>query len=141
MEIIMVSGISDSSYSVLYSAQTSSSSSELTEDEESTLDEILANYDSSDMSEDDFKSLMEDIKESGITMSKDLMSYMEKSGFEAPEAPPEMPEEDSEESSKIQELLEQLQNGEISQEDFDSIVQDMQKAGESTSGNLVDAKV
>ena len=137
----MVSGISDSSYSVLYSAQTSSSSSELTEDEESTLDEILANYDSSDMSEDDFKSLMEDIKESGITMSKDLMSYMEKSGFEAPEAPPEMPEEDSEESSKIQELLEQLQNGEISQEDFDSIVQDMQKAGESTSGNLVDAKV
>lgn len=58
-------------------------SSKLTDEQAEGLTEILENYDSSDLSDDDAKDLVDQIKELGITAGSDLTSALSDVGIDA----------------------------------------------------------
>jgi hypothetical protein len=135
----MVEGISGSSYQ--YQSYSSVSKS-LTDDQKETLQSILSNYDVENMSEDEKKTMFDELKESGIGMTDEVKDILDEAGFvppEKPEGPP--PEEESTEKSQlIQDLLEKVESGEISQEEISSLIQDLQESGQTTTGVFLDQK-
>ena len=84
----MISGVSSLSSS-LYTSSTSSGSS-LTDDQKEKLNSILANYDSSNMTQDSTQSLLDALKSSGIQPSQAVQSYIASKGFniQPPQGPP-----------------------------------------------------
>jgi Ca2+-binding EF-hand superfamily protein len=85
----MISGISSLSSS-LYTSSNSSSSTSLTDDQKTELNSILANYDSSDMTQSSTQSLLDTLKSSGIQPSQAVQSYIASKGFniQPPQGPP-----------------------------------------------------
>jgi hypothetical protein len=140
-----ISGISTSS-TWSYTGSTSSASSTLTDEQKTTLESILANYDLENMEGDDIDSLMEEIKDSGIEMNEETEEILAEAGLEKPDdmpPPGDMPppdevdstteteeadatdvaatsstEEDEEIDEDLLDLIEQYQNGSITEEEF-----------------------
>jgi len=137
----MVEGISSAS-SYQYQSYSSVSNS-LTDDQKETLQSIISNYDLEDMSEDDKKSMLDEIKESGIGFSDEVKSILDDAGFtppEKPQGPPPTDESSSSNSKLIQDLLDKVDSGEISQDEISSLIQTLQDSGESTTGVFLDQK-
>ena len=95
----------------------------LTEEQKNTLNEILAQYDSEDLSEEDAQTIVEAFKEAGIQPGEELKSLLEDAGFDAEELanlagiqpgeqsrPPPPPEYQNNNNSVNQESLQQLQS-------------------------------
>ena len=142
-----------SSYNVYNVASTQSESmfrkTSLTSDQKDTLKDILSNYDSSKMTEDDQKSLFESMKSAGIPMSDETASIMEAEGFTAPEKPqgppPPQPPQGGDQSSQISSiddetkdtllgLIDQYLSGEIDEDGLKEAVNLLDL--EDTVGNL-----
>lgn len=141
-----ISGISTSSTWSYTDSTTTSSSSSLTDDQKTTLESILANYDLENMEGDDIDSLMEEIKDSGIEMNEETEEILADAGLEKPDdmpPPGDMPppdevdstteteeadatdattasstEEEEEIDEDLLDLIEQYQNGSITEEEF-----------------------
>ena len=62
-----------------------STSQPLTDEQKETVNSILSNYDSSNMTKQNVESLKAEFKEAGIKPSEDLKGIMEEAGFEVPE--------------------------------------------------------
>jgi hypothetical protein len=140
----MVSGIgSVSSYQ--YQSQTSASSS-LTDEQKETLAEILANYDADSITEEETKSMMDEIKEAGITPSKEFGEIMNSAGFKPPEKPEGPPPKEAVSSSQelpeyLQDFITKEESGSVSQSDIDSLISSLQSSGKMAQGTFVDQKV
>jgi hypothetical protein len=155
----MVSGISSTSSSQ-YTSSTSSSST-LTDDQKKTLDDILSNYDSSNLTADSTKSLMDSLKSSGIKPSKAVQDYMSSKGFDikAPQGPPpsdslsglsstSLSSSSSSSSSGtnstsslpsyLQDFITKEEAGTVTQDDINSLISSLQNSGQNTTGVLVD---
>lgn len=139
----MVSGVS-SVNTYQYQPQTKSNVS-LTDDEKTAVKDLVSKYDPSSMSKSDFTTMMDEIKELGITPSEDIKEILDETGFEKPEGmgrpsgPPkgaktEMP-------AFLSDLFQQQEDGSISQEDFDVIIQNLQNSFEQINGNFIDESV
>ncbi len=121
---MQVSSVSSSS------AWYSSKSAKLTDEEKSALQEILSRYDAENLSEEDEKALMEELKDSGIKPTAEVKKLIADAGFELPESPakPEgmgnpmemlfAEDEETSSTSDLSSLLEQYKNGEISEEEL-----------------------
>jgi|WetSurMetagenome_2_1015567.scaffolds.fasta_scaffold688744_1 hypothetical protein len=140
----MVSSISSSSTQALFQAQTSTSS-KLTDDQKSALEEILAKYDVEEMTDDEKKSMMDEMKSTGIPMTSDTKEIMDAAGFTPPEKPQGPPPEESTSTEEeipeyLKDFIEKQQAGEVTQEDIDTLVEKLQASGETVPGALIDTK-
>ena len=98
----------------------------MTDDQKTTLAEILEKYDAENITEDEKKSMMDEIKEAGITPSKESKEIIETAGFElgkppegkGPQGPPPegMMQKMKEMNPEIADLFEQFKNGDIDED-------------------------
>lgn len=147
----MVGSVSSTS-SVLssYSTQSSSSSSSLTEEQKTTLEEILAKYDPDSMDEESTQAMMDEIKAAGITPSEEFGEIMNAAGFEPPEKPEgPPPEEETSTTSETSEteipqcvldFLEKQESGTVTEDDVNTLVQTLLSTDQSTTGTIIDQK-
>ena len=133
----MVSGIS-SSNSMQRPMQ---SSQTLTDDQKTTVNDIISNYDSSNMTKADFDSLMVEFQDAGIPPSEEIGSLLDAAGFEKHEGkPPEGVKggQRPEPPEFITELMDKLENGEITEEEVQSFLQNLQNESNQSSGLIMD---
>jgi Ca2+-binding EF-hand superfamily protein len=98
----------------------------LTDEQKESLQEIISQYDPENMTAEDHAALREALRTAGIPPTRETFQIMEEAGFERPEGPPPAggpkppatAQGDEEEENYFLELLEQLQNGEITEEEF-----------------------
>lgn len=139
----MVSGISGISSTQYYQEV----NSKLTDDQKSQLEEIISKYDPNNMTQEAAKSMMDEIKNAGITPSKDLRDIMDAAGFKPPEKPQGPPPDVNASETKqqlpqyLQDFIEKEQSGGVTQDDINSLIQSLQSSGQSTQGSIVDQKV
>lgn len=138
----MISGVGSSS-SIQHQPQMRQDTA-LTDDQKTTLNEIISKYDLSNMTKEDMKAMMEEIKVAEIPPGKDMKEIMDAAGFEPPKKPDgEMPppQKDSNEIPDFMlDFMEKEQSGELTQEDIVSLLQDLQSRGFDTTGAIVDEK-
>jgi hypothetical protein len=122
-------------------------SSKLTDDQKSQLEEIISNYDPENMTQEDMKSMMDEIRDAGITPSKDLRDIMDAAGFKPPEKPQGPPPDDSTSETKQQlpdyllDFIQKQESGSVTQDDINSLIKDLTSSGLSSQGSIVDQKV
>jgi hypothetical protein len=118
----------------------------LTDEQKTQLEEILAKYDPENMTEDDQKALMEELKDAKIPMGKDTGEILEKAGFERPSGPPPPPpgpppqESDTSNalSTSFVKLMDQFQSGDISEENFLEQLNTLKEQILNGTGNVID---
>jgi len=149
-----ISGIGSSSSMYPMMNETS-----LTDEQQSTLNEILSQYDPENLTDEDAKSMMDAIRDAGIRPSREVGQTLEAAGFDMeqlkPPAPPEgsgmggpggpppsgaegSSETEDETSQLISQLLEQIQNGDVSEDDLSSLLLALQSEGLTSTGLFVD---
>lgn len=148
----MVSSISSSS--VIQSNYQTSTSSKLTDDQKSTLADILAKYDPENMTEEETMAMMDEIKAAGITPSKEFGEIMNAAGFKPPEKPQGPPPSEGTDSTTstssstvtaevpeyMASFLEKQQSGTATEDDILSLIQSLLSTNQSTTGSIVDTK-
>lgn len=112
----------------------------LTDTQKETVNGILSSYDSSKMTKTDFESMRAQFEEAGIKPSEDLKGIMEEAGFEVPERPgpqgakgggkPKPPE--------FAELMEKLEDSDISEEEIMSFIESIQNEKGVFNGSIMD---
>lgn len=112
----------------------------LTDDQKQTVSDIISKYDSSHISDTDLISMMTEIHDAGIVASRELGNMVEEAGFDKPEgrAPegakgggrPEPPQ-------FAQDLMEKINNGDVTEEEIQLLLQNLQKEQSETQGVLV----
>ncbi|MFC7049645.1 hypothetical protein [Emcibacter nanhaiensis] len=119
------------------------SSSPLTEDQKSTVSDILSQYDASSLSEEDAQSIFQALKDAGIPPSEELKSMIEDAGFDlsqfAPPPPPEggrgpggpggMVELSEEDAATLDSIFDSYDMANLTEEDKESINQALLDAG------------
>ncbi len=117
----------------------------LTEDQKSTLEEILDQYDPENMTEEDRRSLRAQLREADIPRCAETGRMLREAGLLA--APPEEARADSpsllsetakKPDSNLLKLIERYESGEIDQEEFMSLIQGYAESGVLTTGSLLD---
>lgn len=137
----MVSSISSSQQT--YNAQFTDYT--LTDDQKQTLEEIIAKYDSENMTGEDTKELFEELKSAGIPPSKDVREALDAAGFKPPEKPngePPKPEgaEFSSNAKTLIDILQKAETGEATQDEINTFITQLQSTGSVFSGSLIDTK-
>lgn len=116
----------------------------LSDEQKSTIEEILANFDLENMSEEDHMALGEALREAEIPPTKETMGLLKEAGLEpmqgmAPPPPPppsmSMASMSEEEEEFFTTLIEQAQSGEISTEELLSQIEEYTG---KTSGSMLD---
>ena len=135
----------------------------LTEEQQSTLEEILSQYDLENLTEDELDEIHSQMDEAGIQRSRETMEIMTEAGIDfSSMAPPEggmqgPPPEGgmgsidmssisgtsgltatTEEGTTLMTLISQLQSGEASEDDVQSYVEQLKQAISSSVGNMID---
>jgi hypothetical protein len=116
---------------------------ELTEEQKSTVEEILANYDPENMTEEDYKTMFDELREAEIKPSKGLRETIEAAGFEMPEPPdgkrPPMGMEEGQNQPPqyIMEFMEEVQAGNVTEEDTQTFLAMLKTKGDDTTGLMV----
>lgn len=138
----MVSGIS----SINSGQYQIGSITKLTDDQKQKLDEILAKYDSSSITSDSMKSLMDELRSSNIPPCKETREAMDAAGFKPPEKPQGPPPDDQTQGTQnslpqyLLDFIQKEESGSVTQDDIDSLIKNLQNSGETTTGSLVDEK-
>jgi len=148
---VMVSGVNSTS-AYQYQSQVDSTTT-LTDDQKKTLESILSKYDPSNMTQDSTKSLMDELKNSGIKPSKTVRDIMDAAGFKPPEKPQGgTPPDDSTSSTDstsgastlpqyMLDFITKEESGNVTKDDIATLIQNLQSAGKTSSGTLVDQTV
>ncbi len=126
----------------------------LTEEQQSTLEEILAEYDMENITQDELDEIHSQMDEAGIPRSRESMEIMTAAGLDfsqmaPPEGQPPAPPSDSSavtditsaatvEGQSLIELISQLQTGEASEDDVQAYVDQLKMAISSSVGNMID---
>ena len=142
----MIGAIGSNSTAGLYQPQFNYNST-LTDDQKTTLQEIISKYDPENMTAEDQKTMMDEIKAAGIQPSKEFGEVMNEAGFKPPEKPEGPPPDSSTQGTNsnlpdyLLEFIQKQEAGTVTQDDINSLIQSLQNSGSTTSGNLVDQKV
>lgn len=125
----------------------------MTDDQKNTLESILSKYDPNNMTQDSMKSLMEELKKSGIKPSKDSKDIMDAAGFKPPEKSKGGTQSDESTSSTdstsstctlpqyMLDFITKEESGNVTKDDITTLIQNLQSAGKTSSGTLVDQTV
>jgi hypothetical protein len=125
----------------------SESSSKLTEDQKTKLEEILAKYDPENMTDESAKAMMDEIKAAGIGPSREFGQIMNEAGFKPPEKPEGPPPQDSaggvqkEMPDFMIDFMKKQEAGEVTDADIYSLIQNLLSTDKSTTGSIIDQKV
>ncbi len=117
----------------------------MSEEQIGQLQDIISQYDPENLSSDDRESMMTEIKEAGITPGKEFGQIMNEAGFKPPEKPNGPPPGQGPgmgpEAQMISDLLEQQQSGDLSQDELEDMLSNMQNSGLAQQGGLVNRLV
>ena len=120
----------------------------LTDEQKSTIQDILSKYDAENLTEEDAQAIFEEMREAGIPPGPGMKEAVEEAGFDLepfkPEGPPPPPppqggmnqELDVESLQSLQNILNQFDLSNLSAEDEESLFSQIQQAGFMTPGNL-----
>ena len=108
----------------------------LTDEQKEKANSILSNYDSSNMTQANTKSMQAEFEEAGIKPSEDLKGIMEEAGFEVPERPG--PGGVKGKPPEFSKLMEKLEDSDVSEEDIQSYIQSLQNEKGQFSGAIMD---
>lgn len=130
------------------------SAAKLTDEQKTAAEEILAQYDPEELSEEDVEEIRQQLRDAGIAPSRDLKALLEEAGFDAeqfrpkgpggpgggPEgAPPPPPPELSEEQVQtLASIFESYDAEALTEEDIQEIQTKLQEAGILGRGAVVD---
>lgn len=116
----------------------------LTDDQRTTLEEILAKYDPENMTEEEMESLRTELREAGIPRCREVGQAMAEAGFAPPEGhggqPPAGGLQESpsgKKTSALSDALTQYENGELTEEELIELLQEYAQSGLLTAGSLV----
>lgn len=112
----------------------------ITDEQKEAVSSILSNYDSSSMTETKFESLKAEFEEAGIRPSEDLKGIMEEAGFEVPErsGPEGVKGGGKSKPPEFAELMEKLEDSDISEDEIMSFIESIQNEKGSFSGAIMD---
>ncbi|MBI9072653.1 MAG: hypothetical protein JEY94_13705 [Melioribacteraceae bacterium] len=115
----------------------------LSDEQKTSLNDIVSKYDPSSISKSDFETMMTEIKEAGITPSKELKGFMEEAGFEMPEGGPRGAKGSGrpEPPQFMKDLIKQLETGDISEDELKSFIESFKNGNDDPEGTLVDKYV
>lgn len=119
----------------------------LTDEQKSTVQDILSKYDAENLTADDAKAIFEEMREAGIPPGPGTKEAVEEAGFDLEPikpkgTPPPTPqggmnqELDVESLQSLQTILNQFDLSNLSAEDEESLFTQIQSAGFMTPGNL-----
>ncbi len=133
-----------------------SAQTELTDDQKSTVQSILADYDAENITAEDAQEIFQKLADAGITPAKGLKEAIEEAGFDAEELrtlgmpqgqnPPPPPPPDSTSSSEginmsalesLQTILDQYDLTNLSEEDESNLISQLSQTGLLQPGNLI----
>lgn len=122
-------------------------SAKMTDDEKKKLQDIISKYDASSITQDEQKTMMDEIKSAGIKPSKELGETLNEAGFKRPEKPKDAPDSQQSSSSvsqdELKNLLDLLSNKgttDVDQSEIDSFIQNLKNLTDSNEGTLIDQK-
>ncbi len=113
---------------------------QLTDDQKTQLQSILSKYDPAQMSEDSKKSLMEELKSSGIAPSHEVRSIIEDAGFDLKppqNGPPPSGGKAGMSAQKpdfIQDAINKYESDELSEQDIETLIAKLKEWGEPPQG-------
>ena len=110
----------------------------LTDEQKETVNSILSNYDSSKMTKGDFESMRSEFNEAGIKPSEDLKGMMEEAGFEVPERSGPQGPRGKGKPPEFSKLMEKLESTDISEEEIQSFIENLQNEKGKFSGAIMD---
>ena len=130
---------------------------ELTDDQKSTITDILSQYDPENVSEEDAKAIFQAFKDAGITPAKGMKEVIEAAGFDADDLrskgvsdqgmmPPPPPQNSSANSinlsalQSLQEILSQYDLTNLSESDQTSLISQLEDSGLVFPGSVIDIK-
>ena len=110
----------------------------LTDEQKETVNSILSNYDSSTMTKADFESMKSEFEEAGIKPSEGLKGILEEAGFEVPERPGPQGAKGKGKPPEFSKLMEKLGASDISEEEIQSFIENIQNEKGLFSGSIMD---
>lgn len=114
----------------------------LSDEQKETLNNILSNYDIENLDDEGKKELMEELKSSGIPVCKELKETLDAAGFQPPPPPDKAGETGSTTSRElpqfILDFISKQESGEVTQDDINTLITNLQNNGQLTTGTLVD---
>lgn len=123
----------------------------LTDEQKTAAEEILAQYDPENVSEEDAEEIRQQLRDAGIAPSRDLKALLEEAGFDAeqfrpqgpgggPEGapPPPPPELTEEQVQTLASIFETYDAESLSEDDLQEIQQKLQEAGFLSRGAVLD---
>jgi len=130
---------------------------ELTDDQKSTITDILSQYDPENVSEEDAKAIFQAFKDAGITPAKGMKEVIEAAGFDAEDLRskgtsdqgmmPPPPRQNSSANSinlsalqSLQEILSQFDLANLSESDQSSLISQLEDSGLVFPGSVIDIK-
>lgn len=139
--------------------QQSSQQQTLSDEQKSTVNSILSNYDAESLTQENVETISKQLGEAGIAPSESLKTTIEEAGYDFSEfladreanspmqggMPPPPPRDgentaESEYSSELSELLTALENNEADEADFESFISFMRSGNDDMIGNLLDTR-
>jgi len=118
----------------------------LSDEQKTQLEEILSQYDSTNMTEEDKRSMMEEIKAAGIRPGEDLKNVMASAGFELPKPPAGSPppmqtgattDTQYQQPQFLLDFLEKLNAGDVTETDIQSFIETLKTQSEELKGFFV----
>lgn len=105
----------------------------LSDEQKTTMEEILSQYDAENMTKEDMESIRQELEDAGIPRSKESMQMMRAAGFGPPPKPQGagmmMSQSSNSEKGELWNIYQQLQQGEISEEEFLAQIRTQAQAG------------
>lgn len=147
----MIEGINTSAISSMSSQQRVNY--KMTEEQKTSFAEIIASYDTANMSDEDMMSLRQELSAEGIKPGEDLKGLMETAGVKGTPPPPppggmgggmsamQSVSEEEELPETLSDFIEKFKSGEVTEEDLNTLVECLQSENLAASGNIVNEKV
>lgn len=115
---------------------------QLTDEQKTMVEEIISKYDPENMTEEDHKAMVEEFMEAGIKPSGELRDMLESAGFEIPEPPggkrpPMEMEGQGQPPQYIMEFMQEVQAGNVTEEDIQTFLEMLKTKGNDTTGLMV----
>ena len=123
----------------------------LTDEQKAKLEEILAKYDPENLSDEDRKAMMDEMRAAGLPRSRETFQMLKDAGFQPPKPPTGqgMPaglgqttsSGDTDMRSQLMDMIEKLKSGTLSEKDFLSQITQWGRNLSTSTGNLFDQSV
>ncbi|MCB0196117.1 MAG: hypothetical protein KDJ65_29470 [Anaerolineae bacterium] len=115
----------------------------LSDDQKEQLQDILAKYDAENISEDDRRAMLSDLRDAGIRPGEDLKNALEEAGFEVKPPPPDdrppqrmgRPQGAGFDPPQfVKDFMEKVEAGDVSEEDVQGFIEAIQSQQQEPKG-------